>query len=338
VALNTTGLSLNYSDAHVVGAKTIGATGTSTIGAITNSGSGSFNGTAGNLVVSVASDYTLAQPTIADVTGSITAKTLTSTATIAPVAKTFDGLLVATGSTVAGSTGNTVGTDTVALNTTGLSLNYSDAHVVGAKTIGATGTSTIGAITNSGSGSFNGTAGNLVVSVASDYTLAQPTIADVTGSITAKTLTSTATIAPVAKTFDGLLVATGSTVAGSTGNTVGTDTVALNTTGLSLNYSDAHVVGAKTIGATGTSTIGAITNSGSGSFNGTAGNLVVSVASDYTLAQPTIADVTGSITAKTLTSTATIAPVAKTFDGLLWRPVRRWPGARATRSGPTRWR
>jgi len=217
------------------------------LGAVTSSGSGDHSGSsAGNLVVSASTDYALAaQPTITSVAGTITAAPLTAAATITAAPKVYDGRVVATGSTVGGSLSGAVGTDAVLLDTSALTLAYSDAHVVGAKTIGKTGNVALGAVTSSGSGDHSGSsAGNLVVSASTDYALAaQPTITSVAGTITAAPLTAAATITAAPKVYDGRVVATGSTVGGSLSGAVGTDAVLLDTSALTLAYSDAHVVG-----------------------------------------------------------------------------------------------
>ena len=318
VLLDTSALSLNFSDAHVVGSKTIGTTGNVALGTLTSSGSGNLSGSSTtNRVVSVASDYVLAaQPVIASVVGTITAASLTAAAAISGASKTYDGLLAATGSTVSGSTSGEVGTDTVLLDTSGINLNFSNAHVAPAKTIVASGSVALGTLTSSGSGNLSGSSTtNRVVSVASDYVLAaQPVIASVVGTITAASLTAAAAISGASKTYDGLLAATGSTVSGSTSGEVGTDTVLLDTSGINLNFSNAHVAPAKTIVASGSVALGTLTSSGSGNLSGSSTtNRVVSVASDYVLAaQPVITSVVGTITAAALNFSGT-----HVYDGTL---------------------
>jgi filamentous hemagglutinin family protein len=320
--LNTGGISLNFSDAHVVTAgKTISATGSVALGALTSSGSGTKTGSsAGNEVVSTASDYALAaQPVIASVAGTITAKTLSSTATITPVAKVYDGLLAASTSTIAGSTSGTINGDTAVLDTAGMILTNNTAHA-GATTIAATGSSALGAFVGTGVGAKDGTAGNQVAGLSTDYTLTQPTITNqnVAGTITAKTLSSTATITPVAKVYDGLLAASTSTIAGSTSGTINGDTAVLDTAGMILTNNTAHA-GATTIAATGSSALGAFVGTGVGAKDGTAGNQVAGLSTDYTLTQPTITNqnVAGTINAKALAVAASITGAPKTYDGLL---------------------
>ena len=305
LTLNTTGLALNYNSAHVAGASTINATGTAGF----NIGSSTHG--------SLASDYSFTGPTISSATGTITAAQLTAAASIGgTLTKTYDGTLAATGATTSGNiTSGLVGSDAMTLNTGGISLNYSDAHVVGAKTIGATGSAALGTLTSTGSGTHDGSStSNRVVSVASDYALsAQPTIASVAGTITAAQLTAAASIGgTLTKTYDGTLAATGATVSGSTSGAIGTDTVALNTSGISLNYNTAHVATATTISATGNAALGTLTSTGSGDHSGSStSNRVVSVASDYALsAQPTIASVAGTITPHAVNLTGT-----RTYDG-----------------------
>jgi len=288
--------SANFNSAHVAIASTVNFTG------YTLSGSDSLN-------------YALfAQPT--GQSKNITPAQLTAAATITGAAKTYDGILAAIGSTVNGSTSGEIGSDTVLLDTSALSLNFSDAHVVGSKTIGTTGNVALGTLTSSGSGNLSGSSTtNRVVSVASDYVLAaQPVIASVVGTITAASLTAAAAISGASKTYDGLLAATGSTVSGSTSGEVGTDTVLLDTSGINLNFSNAHVAPAKTIVASGSVALGTLTSSGSGNLSGSSTtNRVVSVASDYVLAaQPVITSVVGTITAAALNFSGT-----HVYDGTL---------------------
>ena len=252
------------------------------------------------------SDYSFTGPTIAAVTSSITAKALTASAAITAAAKTYDGLLAASTSGVSGDLSGEVGTDAFTLNTSAVSLNYSDAHVVGAKTIAATGNAALGTLTSSGSGAQDGSsAGNLVVSVATDYALsAQPAINSVAGTITAKALTSAASIGgTLSKTYDGTTTAAAANITGTVTGAVSGDTLTLNTAGLILAYNNAHVVGATSIDDSGTAgfTIASSTAS--------------SVVSDYNFTGPTIAAVTSSITAKTLNVTYT--GVNKVYDGTM---------------------
>jgi hypothetical protein len=71
--------------------------------------------------------------------GTITPVTLGSTASITAAPKVYDGLLVATGSTVAGTTSGAINGDVVALDTSGVSLSYNSTHVATATTISASG-------------------------------------------------------------------------------------------------------------------------------------------------------------------------------------------------------
>jgi filamentous hemagglutinin family protein len=324
VALDTSGMFLDHSTAHA-GATTINASGTAAIGTVVGGGVGSKDGTAGNAVAGNAGDYTLTQPTITNqgVAGLITARALTSSATITSVAKTYDGMLAASTSTISGSISGTVNGDTVALNTSGMFLDYNTAHAgVNATTISASGTAALGTFLSGGVGAKNGNAGNGVGGLISDYTLTQPTISNqgVAGSILAKQLTVIASIGGASsKTYDGTLVATGATVSGSTSGAIGSDVVALDTTGLTLSYSNAHVATTgKTIGATGMVAKGALSSSGSGAKDGsTSGNLVVSLPSDYEiLVQPTISSVAATITARSLSASASIGgSLSKAYDG-----------------------
>jgi hypothetical protein len=322
ITLDISGLSLAFNDAHVATASTISASGNVALGALTAGGSGSKDGTTGNAVAGLLTDYILAgQPTIASVAGTISAKQLTATASINAVAKTYDGLLAATGSTVTGDLTGELNSDSITLDISGLSLAFNDAHVATAgKTISASGSVALGTLTAGGSGSKDGSTGNAVAGALGDYVLAsQPTISAVAGTITAKALAVTApTINAVSKTYDGLLAAsTSSLTGGGVTGFVGNDSGSLNTAGVALAYSDAHVVGSKTIDASGAVTLnfaGAAKGSGNGS---SVNNEVAGATTDYSFAAPTIASVAGTIAAKQLTATASIAAVAKTYDATL---------------------
>src|SRR4029077_9661407 len=312
---------LNHNGAHA-GATTVSATGNAAAGAITSNPAGLQDGSAGNPVAALAGDYSLTLPatvTNQGVASSITAKALTGSATITPASKVYDGFTVATGSTIAGTTAGTVNGDTVALDTTGYTLNHNGAHA-GATTVSATGNAAAGAITSNPAGLQDGSAGNPVAALAGDYSLTLPatvTNQGVASSITAKALTGSATITPASKVYDGFTVATGSTIAGTTAGTVNGDTVALDTTGYTLNHSSRNA-GATTVSATGNAAAGAITSNPAGLQDGSAGNPVAALAGDYSLTLPatvTNQGVASSITAKALTGSATITPAAKVYDG-----------------------
>jgi hypothetical protein len=212
----------------------------------------------------------------------------------------YDGTTAATNANLSETVLGAVTGDALTMDTSAMALDYNTAHVATANRISASGTAgyTIGSST--------------ALSQTSDYSFTGPTIAPIISGagISTKALTSTAVITGASKSYDGLLAATGSTVSGNiTGGLVGDDTMALDTGGLSLNFSDAHVatVG-KTIGATGNVAPGTLTSSGSGNHSGTAGNLVVSAASDYVLqSQPVIANVAGTINPAALNFTGTRA-------------------------------
>ena len=123
---------------------------------------------------------------------------------------------MASTSTIAGTTTGEINGDVVPLDTALMVLTNNTAHA-GATTIAATGSSAFGAFVGTGTGLADGTAGNPVAGVIGDYTLTQPTITNqnAVGSIAAKALGSTATITAVVKTYDGLLAASTSTIAGS---------------------------------------------------------------------------------------------------------------------------
>jgi hypothetical protein len=282
LSLDTSGESLAYNSAHVANATQIAASGSST-----------FNISA-TTSASVASDYSFTGPSIAAATASISAKALTSSASIGgTLSKTYDGSTSAAAATLAGSVSGAITGDTLTLNTSGESLAYNSAHVASATQIAASGSSsfTIGATTNS--------------SVVSDYSFTGPSIMAATAIITTKAITSSASIGgTLTKVYDGVTSAVGATVSGSVTGAVAGDTLTLNTSGESLAYNNAHVASASSIGATGTSnfTIGSTSNS--------------SVASDYNFTGPTIAAATASITTKALTSSASIGgTLTKVYDG-----------------------
>ncbi|MDO8811761.1 MAG: MBG domain-containing protein [Gallionella sp.] len=177
------------------------------------------------------------------------------------------------------------------------SANFNSAHVASATTVSFTGY------------------GLSVGGDSSNYALFSQPISQLQ-TITAAQLAATATITAAAKVYDGMLAATGSTVGGSLSGEIGTDSVALDTGGISLNFSSAHVAPAKTIGATGNVALGALTSVGSGDLSGSsAGNLVVSATTDYALAgQPAIAAVAGTITAKALTQSGLSVAGSKIYD------------------------
>ncbi|MCX7242012.1 MAG: MBG domain-containing protein [Burkholderiales bacterium] len=239
-------------------------------------------------------------------TASITPKALTMSGLLVPASKVYDGTTTAIVSgTAALASSEAAGTGTSSdgqpyigdvVSVTGTAVGtYNGAHVTGDNA----GTSV----------TFGGLALNN-----DNYTLTIQGPAAAT--ITAKTLTSSATITPVAKPYDGNLAATGSTVSGSLTGMVDTDAYTLNTSAVSLAFSDAHVATAnKTIGATGNVALGTLTSSGSGTKTGSdTNNRVVSVASDYVLAaQPSISSVAGTITKAALSVTANTD--SKTYDG-----------------------
>ncbi len=220
-----------YNNAHVVGATTVSAAGSTS----------ATNGTA----AVYGYQYT------ATGAGSITPAALSSTAAIGgTLTKVYDGTTAATGATLSGSVLGGVTGDVITLNTSGIALNYNTAHVATANTIAATGTAgfTIG----------SSTAG----SVASDYSFGGPTIGSVAGTITPAVLSSTAAIGgTLTKVYDGTTAATGATLSGSVLGGVTGDVITLNTSGIALNYNTAHVATANTIAATGTAgfTIGSST-------------------------------------------------------------------------------
>jgi filamentous hemagglutinin family protein len=309
-ALDTSGILLAFSNAHVTGASnTISASGSAAI-SITSGNSG--NGVSGQ-VESSNTDYafTLALPI--DVVGqTITAKQLTATATINGVDKPYDGLLVATGSTF----GNTaiagaLDGDSITMSTSGLSLSFDNAHA-GARTVTASGTALIGGVATTNVG--DGSAGNRVAGVASDYaSSAVFTIAPVFRNITPIVLTASAVISGSDKIYDGLLTAANSSITGTTSGSINGDSVAFDTSGYSLAFYDPNVAYVSNgIKATGTAVLGSISNSTAAGDGIT--SAVHGITSDYIItAQPSIADVSKSVTERALTVAAVAAD--KVFDG-----------------------
>jgi hypothetical protein len=209
---------------------------------------------------------------------TITPAPLTSLASIGgTLTKVYDGTTTASGLSLSGSVLGAVGGDTLTLTTTGYAFNFNTSHVVGSSTISASG--------GTAGFAFSGT--SPVGSLASDYSFTAPTIAAVTGaSISALPLTvSAASIGGnLNKVYDGTVLATGASLSGGviSGGLIGQT---LTLSGLTLNYNSAHVASANTISATGTA--------GLGISGGTAASLV----SDYSFTPPTIAPVSGRISA-----------------------------------------
>ena len=282
--LDTSGLSLAYNSARVLGASQIAASG-STAFNIASSASGS-----------VLSDYSFSGPTITPASASITPRALTSTASIGgALSKVYDGTTQATGATVSGNVLGAITNDVLNLDTSGLSLAYNSARVLGASQITASG-STAFTITSSASGS-----------VLSDYSFSGPTITAASASITPRALTSAASIGgTLSKVYDGTTAATGATLSGNVLGAITNDVLNLDTSGLSLAYNSARVLGASQITASG-STAFTITSSASGS-----------VLSDYSFSGPTITAASASITPRALTSAASIGgTLSKVYDGTL---------------------
>ncbi|MFY9326722.1 MAG: MBG domain-containing protein [Georgfuchsia sp.] len=265
-------------------------------------GTGQFSIAASNAAGIDTTDYAI---TYNDGTLTVGTAPLTSTATIGgTTTKVYDGTTAATGATLSGSVTGAVNGDTLALNTSGITLNYNNPHVASANSIGAMG-STGFTIDSSTAGSQT-----------TDYSFTGPTISPVAGSITPKGLTAAATIGgTTTKMYDGTVAATGATVSGTVNGAIGGDVLALTTSGLTLSYNSAHVVGATSIDATG-STGFTIDSSTAGSQT-----------TDYSFIGPTISSVTAGITvapltitandaSKTYGQTATFAGTAFTSSGL----------------------
>jgi hypothetical protein len=137
---------------------------------------------------------------------------LMASASITGADKTYDGLLAATASSISGSTSGALNGDAVALDLSGISLAFDNAHA-GARRISASGNAALGAVTGGGAGLKDGTAGNAVAGLVGDYSLPlQPVIAAVNKQINPAQLMASASITGADKTYDGLLAATGSTI------------------------------------------------------------------------------------------------------------------------------
>ena len=279
LALDTSAVSLAYNSAHVVSANSIAASGTAgfTIAA----------STAG----SVASDYSFTAPSIAPATGAtITPATLTTTLSNTGVSKTYDGTTASAIVPTYNITGYVSGDSAATLSYS--AAQYDSAHVANATKVTVSGLA-INTITGSNS------------SASTDYVL-DASSKDVAATITAAPLISTASIGgTLSKTYDGTTNAPGASVSGTVSGAVSGDTLALDTSAVSLAYNSAHVVSANSIAASGTAgfTIAA----------STAG----SVASDYSFTAPSIAPATGAtITPATLNVAANSD--SKTFNGLAY--------------------
>ena len=306
----TTGLSGAVTLGSLVGSETLTYTGATTsdahvltsgkyINAITLADASDSSG-------GLASNYRLPALNAANAAVTINAKALTSNASITAVAKNYDGTLAATGSTVSGSVLGAVSGDTISLDTSGLTLAYNNAHV-------ATANKTISA---SGSVGFN-IGSSPHASVASDYSFSAPTIAAVTGTITAATLTPTLINTGVSKTYDGNTDApSGFTPSWSFSGLVSGDTTAsLSSTGAA--YDSQNVASASKVTVSGLG-IASITGSRS------------SAVTDYALSATSQA-VAANITAKRLTISG-LAAANKTYDGMDGVSISNW-GAVSTGVG-----
>jgi hypothetical protein len=132
-------------------------------------------------------------------------------------------------------------------------------------------------------------------------------------TIAAKQLSVTGTIAGADKTYDGLLVATGSSITYVTEAALNGDVVTADTSGYSLAFYDPNVAYVSNgIKATGTAVLGSISNSTAAGDGIT--TAVHGITSDYTItAQPSIADVSYRVMERPLTISAVAAD--KVFDG-----------------------
>jgi len=209
--------------------------------------------------------------------GSITAATLTSTLTNTGVTKTYDGTTAApVGFTPTYSiAGYASGDSAATLTSTGAAYNF--AHVLTASNITVSGLALSG-ITGTG--------------LTSDYVL-DASSKSVLAGIAAAPLTSTASIGgTLNKTYDGTSTAAGATLAGTVTGGVAGDILSLNFAPVTLAYNGTNVVGTTAIVAAGAPTLTI------------ASPTALSVAADYLLAPPVIANAVATITPAALTVTA----------------------------------
>ena len=156
--------------------------------------------------------------------------------------------------------------DTVPVDASAATLAYDHVHFAGANSIIAASNSafTIAATTDS---------------VQSDCAFTFSALNDAAAMITARALTSTATIGGVvAKIYDATTAATGATVTVTVAGAIAGDTIGLNTSGMALAFTDSLVLNANNIAAKGIA---------APSAGPTAAN---SVARDYPFVPPLVAN------------------------------------------------
>ena len=168
-------------------------------------------------------------------TGAIIAKTLTVSGLVAND-KVYDGTITATMNVAGATLTGIVGSDSVALNTTGYTATFSDKNVGAGKTVSTSGIVLTG-----------GDAGN--------YQLSTST-ATSTADIIAKTLTVSGLTASN-KVYDGTTTATMNVGAATLTGIVGSESVTLSTTGYTANFDDRNVGTGKTVSASGFTITGA---------------------------------------------------------------------------------
>ncbi|WED66275.1 YDG domain-containing protein [Synoicihabitans lomoniglobus] len=230
-----------------------------------------------------AGNYTVAQPT--GLTADITAAPLTITGATA-AGKTYDATTTAT----LGGTPALVGiqgSDTVNLDTAGISATFADKTVGTAKAVTATGYA------------LSGTdAGN--------YTLSQPT--GITADITAATLTTTGTTASN-KVYDAGTTAVLDTGSAVPVGVIGSDTVTINGSSATGTFADKNVGTGKPVTVTGLALAGA-----------DAGNYILTqptTTADITAATLTVAGTTAQHKAYDGNTTATADFGSATLGGIL---------------------
>jgi fibronectin-binding autotransporter adhesin len=226
-----------------------------------------------------AGNYVLASTSVAG-TGDITAKTITASYT--GTAKVYD---QSTTATVAGSSAGVIAGDAVTFAQT--SATFADKNVATAKTVSVSGIS------------LGGTDGG-------NYALSATT-ASTTADITAKALTVGYTA--TSKTYDG---ATTATVASTSADIIGGDTVGFSQT---ASFANKNVGTGKTVSVTGIALTGTDAN-------------------NYSL-QNTTATTSATITAKNLTATFTGAN--KVYDGTAKCHRHRWLRRQGERRQPDVW-
>lgn len=285
-SVDTTGLTLQYNDAHVSAAREISTTGSAGIN-IDASTWGSLPG-----------DYVITMTPVAPINASITPRVFSPAATIGgSLSKPYDGTVAAPDVSVSGVYTDSLTGDTFSISQGSVVLQYNDAHVVNARQILVASGTPAFSITSSPIGSLPG-----------DYDMTSVTIEPINATISPLSLSVTnATIGGLlSKLYDGTKSAPGATLTGNVSGGIAGDQFSLGNGNLMLQYNDPHVTAARQIHASAGTPAFAISTSSKGSLQ-----------SDYAMAP--IAGATGSatITAAMLTASLTTnsSGVGKTYDG-----------------------